>query len=159
MNFEALNLIALNGVKNRTFEYQQRMVMRWYSKTFSTPLHVVESLIPLEDIWLAFLEERYEGLEPEELELAIEHALLTPEERARRNDESTAEEIGAEQFAKMTEEAAKTPVAPALPLNVIPEPVQPPPPLPPLEPDIKFEFVDDSEMEALLATDTKPVTK
>jgi hypothetical protein len=48
-------------------EYALRRIFRWYSKTFYTALHVVETL-PLEDILRAWWEQKYEDMTPEEIE-------------------------------------------------------------------------------------------
>lgn len=76
----AIQAIALRGIVDPTPESQVRYVCRWYSKTFSTPLHVVYGEIPLEDIFLAFFEERYRELDEEDLNTEILKATLTPEE-------------------------------------------------------------------------------
>lgn len=152
---EAMNLIALKGAAHPDFASQVRYVIRWYSKTFSTPLHVVEEEIPMEDVWLAFFEEKYEDMEPEELERAIEEALKTPDERNAEDDAAAADQIAEKKFLAMTESAAKAPNPPPPIVPVAPEPT----PSPQLEPDIQFEFVDDDEMARLLETDTKPATK
>lgn len=72
---EAIQLIAFQLVWNsqkKKFheldgEYQLRRIFRWYSKAFSTPLHVVEEL-PLHDVIQSYWEEHYEGLNENELE-------------------------------------------------------------------------------------------
>jgi hypothetical protein len=76
-----LQVIALRDVLVGDSEYRLRFLCRWYSKTFSTPLRLV-SAIPLSEILTAFWEERYEKLEPHELE--EERQLLTETEDDRR---------------------------------------------------------------------------
>ncbi len=142
----ALGLVALQGIAAPDMAAQTRHVLRWYSKTFSTPLHVVQNLIPLEDVWMAYFEEKYEAMEPEELELAVQNALKPPEAVAQEIDQAQADKVADDAFAKMTEQAAATNPAPPL----IPEPPPTTPP-PVLQPDILFEFVDDKEMERLLS--------
>lgn len=156
--FDALNLLALSGAVKPTGESNLRYVMRWYSKTFHTPLHEVYHL-PVEDIWLAFFEERYHGMPREELQTYIDLALETPEERARRIDAEEAEIASERAFKEMTEKAA---AAKPVELKVMPRPadlLSQIPALPettlatpetPLEPDIEMTFVDPQEMEKLL---------
>lgn len=62
-----------------------RRVFRFYSRTFSTPLHEVERL-PLEDVLRAFYEEVFDQMDEEAREERIEWLLMTPEERAEDHD-------------------------------------------------------------------------
>ena len=146
--FDALNLLALNAAKNPDSESNHRFVMRWYSKTFHTPLHVVMSQIPVEDVWLAFFEERYQNMDPEQLDEFIAQALETPEERRERlseEEKDRAAKIADAEFVRKTEEmAAKKSEPPPLPETT------PPPPV--IEPDVDITFVEvpPEEMEALL---------
>jgi hypothetical protein len=79
----AVQADALWAVIDEDPEWEVRQVLRWYSRTFHTPLHEVEELPP-EDVFRAWFESRYEQMEHGEL---IDHARLvieTPEERAER---------------------------------------------------------------------------
>jgi hypothetical protein len=153
--FEALSLRALRGVVSPTAESNQRYVMRWYSKTFHTPLHEVANL-PIEDVWLAFYEERYSALEPQELKEEIALALETPEQKAEREAQEAQEAFSEAQFLKQTEEAAaKSKVTPA-PLGIPNLLDQVPAKLAETKPtdmpeDITMEFVEDpNEIAKLL---------
>jgi len=155
MNLTAIGLLALQSVAAPDMAAQTRHVLRWYSKTFSTPLHLVEQEIPLEDVWQAFFEEKYEALEPEELEQAVKDALTPPEERAEAEDRLKTEAVADDAFVKATEAAAAAPVPTQVPQildTALKDTVNPAPkPEPKLEPDILFEFVDDAEMQQLLS--------
>lgn len=157
MNLTAIGLLALQSVAAPDMAAQTRHVLRWYSKTFSTPLHVVEQIIPLEDVWQAFFEEKYEALEPEELEQAVKDALTPPEERAQAEDRLKSDLAADDAFAKATEAAAAAPAPTQVPqildaaLKDTVNGATLPKPEPKLEPDILFEFVDDAEMQRLLS--------
>lgn len=158
--FDSLNRIALARAFKPDAEANLRYVMRWYSKTFATPLHVVIEEIPVEDIWLAFFEERYAGMTRNELLEYVELALETPEERAARELAEENEEASERAFAEMSAKAAKTPIP--IPVNVSPAdlltqvPSLPETTLPavmePLQEGIEMTFVDASpeELDKLL---------
>ena len=81
----ALQLIALkNLLGEQSEEARWRQICRWYSKTFATPLHVVEDL-PRLDILQHYIEENYENLQDAELHLEADR-LLTPEEDLAKED-------------------------------------------------------------------------
>lgn len=161
--YEALRLIALGGAYKPDSESNVRYVMRWYSKTFHTPLHEVYEL-PLDDVWLAFYEERYQALEREDLEAEVAKTLESPEARAEREMADEAEKASSMEFAKMSEGMANvTKMANKIKDSIdsvdrapssIPETA---PPV--IEENIQMEFVDDAEMEKLMndgmATQTK----
>lgn len=154
--FDSLNRIALARAVKPDAESNLRFVLRWYSKTFSTPLHVVVDEIPVEDIWLAFFEERYAGMSRAELQEYVELALETPEERAARELAEEMEEASEKAFAAMA--AAQKPIP--IPVNHAPaDLLSQVPKLPEtslasmpdiLEPNIDMKFVDPEEMERLL---------
>lgn len=156
--FDALNLIALGRAVKPSGESNLSFVARWYSKTFHTPLHVVINDLPIEDIWLAFFEERYQGMPRGELQEYIDLALETPEERNARIAAEEAEEAGNRAFEEMSAKASQKPVVtapvtnPASLLSQVPGlPETKAEALPErLEPDIEMTFVDSSEMERLL---------
>lgn len=170
-NFEALNLIALKGAVKPDAQSNLRFILRWYSKTFHTPLHQVGTEVPIEDVWLAFYEERYHGMDRTELQEHIDLALETPEDRRLRLAAEEAEEASEENFKALTEKAANptkiTPFKnPAELLSQVPNLPETKPgeapdiPVPPMiEPDITMEFIDSEDMEKLLsggnATETK----
>lgn len=96
-------------VKGDESEYLLRHIFRWYSKEFSTPLHVVETL-PLEDVIRAYWEVEYEGMAPEEREIEI-HRLVEDEEKLRqRKREEDADDVDAYEFGKEAQaDATKVP--------------------------------------------------
>jgi hypothetical protein len=162
--FESLNLIALEGAVKPDGLSTMRYVMRWYSKTFHTPLHVVVNQVPMEDVWLAFYEEKYQGLSREELQEFIDLAMETPEEREARLIREAQDEISEASFMKMTEEAAKKQaekkaetVDPASLLSQVPVMNKPLPqaslPDIPVEPDIEIEFINPTSMDQMLEGD------
>lgn len=59
---KAVRILALREVarEESTPEYSLRRVLRWYSRTFHTPLHVVYRL-PVHDILVAYYEETFQG--------------------------------------------------------------------------------------------------
>ena len=59
----AIQIIALKEVLSdkQSQDFQLRSIFRWYSKTFHTPLHIVEEL-PEFDILQAYFEDQYEQL-------------------------------------------------------------------------------------------------
>lgn len=96
---EAVQLAAFNLVaKTRRREpiedpdYIYRKIFRWYSKTFNTPLDKVYDL-PVHDIITAYWEERYEGLDDNELEDERLELIKTDADRERDELIKNAEEI------------------------------------------------------------------
>jgi hypothetical protein len=82
--WEALQLSALRDVwfdRNSKAgldpEYRFRKIFRWYSETFSTPLHLVDTL-PLEDVVRAWCENEYEEMTDEELERTVKELAISP---------------------------------------------------------------------------------
>lgn len=89
--------------------YTYRKIFRWYSRTFSTPLHQVEEL-PLEDVLRAWYEETLEDLDEKDLDEKVREAALSPEERQRRErveDAYAAEEYDAVREAEAENAAAE----------------------------------------------------
>lgn len=56
IEYTLAQLQALHDIANKTDDYFCRKVLRWYSKTFHTPLHQTESLP-----WLPILQHYYEA--------------------------------------------------------------------------------------------------
>lgn len=77
--FTAIRLRALKAVVQPDQEYFYRRIMRWYSKTFFTPLAQVEDL-PVEDVLQAYYEEEFANMSPEDLEKTRDEMLVTPEQ-------------------------------------------------------------------------------
>jgi hypothetical protein len=85
--YRSLRILALAEVvrDDASSQYSLRRVMRWYSKAFHTPLHVVEEL-PLHDVLMHYYESHYEELnEAEGARIALHDELIelsmTDEER------------------------------------------------------------------------------
>lgn len=164
-NISALQLVALRDVIKGSGDYNIRYIIRWYSKTFHTPLHVVEDL-PIDDILQAFFEVRYEEMPDEMRHQEIVKLLETEEQKAaRRKAEDEADAEGAE-FAAQAEkqivakEAKKVQVeqkkadsfqkaADSIP-DLVPVTTERPPPDIKIHPDIKMTFVEDNEFEDIL---------
>lgn len=59
----AIRVIALRDVVDGTDPaYQIRSQLRWYARTFHTPLHVVERDVPLDVVQRTYYEEIYETM-------------------------------------------------------------------------------------------------
>lgn len=103
---KALQIRALGNVilDDDDHEYRLRFVFRWYSKTFSTPLHKVEEL-PLVDVLTAYFEEKYEGMGEEELETERARLVETDEERRARELEEANQLAEADEYAREAEAA------------------------------------------------------
>lgn len=100
--------LAMAAVLERDRDYQLRYIFRWYSKTFSTPLHQVEEL-PLQDVLQAWYETQYDALvaddaREEDLQNEMVELTETDEEAAARQMTESREQDEAEQFAKEIEE-------------------------------------------------------
>ncbi len=91
--YSAIRINALEAVlSGDSQEYIFRHILRWYSKNFYTPLHVVET-IPLEDVLTAYYESKYEEMKDIELDMEKSSLLETDEEKAmrlRKEDEDKA---------------------------------------------------------------------
>ncbi len=60
--------------------YFFRKIFRWYSKEFSTPLHLVEEL-PVQDIMQAWYEQTFEDLEDQVLDELVKKSAITEEQQ------------------------------------------------------------------------------
>lgn len=103
---EEVRILALHGVLTDTDDYRYRYVQRWYSKTFHTPLRLVQD-IPISEILLHFWECKYEGMDTEDLE--EERVLVTeaPEVRKARIHREQEEKLANETFIRELEELSK----------------------------------------------------
>lgn len=159
----ALRLVALRNVlipDKADEDYGIRRIMRWYSKTFHTPLHVVEDL-PLDDILLAYWEEHYEELSDAELYQHKEDLFTTEEQRRQARKKVDLADADADDFARMvaeeeqqkaekkTEQKAQSlpqkPVEQRIPEATLPSDFE-------LPPDMHFEFgsieeISEEELE------------
>jgi hypothetical protein len=153
----ALQVLALREVidENESPEYRIRKILRWYSKTFVTPLHIAEEL-PLEDILQHYYECNFEEMSEAERVDAVKQFCMTPEQRLAVKN---AAEVKEEEFFKELEaEAAAQAAAPKKPKVVLPQkPLQAPSdaliPPPDSNGEISMQFVDLKELEALAESD------
>lgn len=97
-----LRAIALRNVIVGGDEgYLLRKIFRTYSKNFSTPLHVVESL-PLYDVLLNFFENLFEEMEKKDLENERLDVIETDEEILARQKQEDREDAELFEIAKET---------------------------------------------------------
>lgn len=85
--FESLQAQALLAVLEPDHDAWMRHICRFYSKTFHVPLPQVVEL-PVEDLVLAYFEDRFEEMDDDGRQEVLERLLETPEER-KRHDTST----------------------------------------------------------------------
>ena len=98
--YRAIKLIALRDVlKERTPESMWRKICRFYSKTFHTPLHLVETL-PKLDVAQAYFEEAYDNMEEKdlqnELHELLEEGTTLEKSLAKSQDEASMDALEAE---------------------------------------------------------------
>lgn len=104
---EAIQVEAAHGVINNTDEYFIRNMCRWYSQTFSTPLHIVYTL-PLIEIALHYFECEFKDMTEQEQQDHIANLLLTQEERkAARNEKEDQRQKEMLQEKKFLEKAKR----------------------------------------------------
>lgn len=87
----AIRLRALRAVMSPDRDYLIRTILRWYSKTFFTPLREVEDL-PLEDVLRAYYEEQYAAMSDDERDRVRIDLLTTDEQRYTQIVAEEAEE-------------------------------------------------------------------
>lgn len=118
--FEAIQVAALWEVANARRPkpktvgdsgYALRRIFREYSKLFHVPLTEVENL-PIEDVLRDYYEEKFESLGQEDLEAAVQDALVTPDELRERQMAEDEQEFYSVQdkldiIAEEVEHAAK----------------------------------------------------
>lgn len=164
MNYHtAIRLAAMAAVKKPDNDYDVRVIHRWYSKTFHTPLHLVSEL-DQDDVFQAYWESHYEEMEEERREEEIALLLETPEDLVEADRAWQATEVDSVRYRKLVaaQEAKKkaegktdekvpeklaglTRMAP--PRHKVPESTLPKPrvkPLPPVQEDsisMKFDGV------------------
>ena len=102
--YHALQCVAMQAVLNPDRDAWLRHVVRWYSKTFHTPIADVEQL-PMDEVLLAYYESSFEEMEDDEREEHVHKLLETDEQRAARERlEAKAEEAGDELFDKLNKQ-------------------------------------------------------
>ena len=89
-----------------------RKICRWYSKSFHTPLHLVESL-PIDHILTNYYESTMEAIPYNDLyDIVIEDFLPEIQEENETNLQEFIEELEAEQAEQQQRKALKTQPAP-----------------------------------------------
>lgn len=83
--FESIQQQAMLAVVSPDDDAWLRHALRYYSKTFATPLHLVEQL-PIEDVLRAFFEDVFEQMDEEAREERIEWLLMSDAERRDHKD-------------------------------------------------------------------------
>jgi hypothetical protein len=83
--YSFLQLKAIDSIFNPTDSYQQRRICRWYSKEFSTPLHIVLAM-PFTQVLTHYYEDTFSQMDRNDLiDMTIEDHL--PEIEAEYDDE------------------------------------------------------------------------
>ena len=105
----AIQIIALKEVLSdkQSQDFQLRSIFRWYSKTFHTPLHIVEEL-PEFDILQAYFEDQYEQLNQSDqgqthIQKLIEDLSKTEEEVLLEEKRKDEDDVWAFQEQKLNE--------------------------------------------------------
>lgn len=87
--WESLQQVAMQAAVAPDDDAWLRRIFRQYSKSFSTPLHLVSEL-PIEDVLLAVFEDMFENMDEEDRDERIAWLLKTPEERLADKGPATA---------------------------------------------------------------------
>ncbi|MDE1868157.1 MAG: hypothetical protein KGI08_10675 [Thaumarchaeota archaeon] len=101
--FEALEINAMKSVINPDEEAKIRQILRWYSKTFHTPLHECYDL-PFDEILTHYYEEIFTDMEDVERNAKLERLSMTEEEWELYLKNKQSEE---DEFIKAAEEEAE----------------------------------------------------
>lgn len=106
---KAIRLCAFGAVKDKAPDYVLRLIFRWYSKTFHTPLEEVDDL-PVEHVLTHYFEERYEAMDEAELDQEDESLRETHDERLARErqevDKKVAADADDDEFYRQVQERA-----------------------------------------------------
>lgn len=172
--YEAIKAKALHSVLKPDTEYYIRRIIRWYSKTFHTPIQAVQE-IPVEYILREYFEERYENMEEEDRDIELEEITETEEQRKERLAQEDAEKNSEHQLMEMARQTNKArKIAnknlPKTPITKLPEQISKlsetikdvaerikeemktdPQEMPP---DIDMKFESDSDFEKMLNSDS-----
>src|SRR6202158_5323756 len=120
-----VRILALQEVREKTATYRLRCVYRWYSKTFSTPLHLVPTL-PFTEVLEAYFEDQFENLDEEELEKERLLIIETESQRLKRIAEEEAVVTSEADFLKFAEAEAKRLEGTKIPMQAAVRPIQHP---------------------------------
>lgn len=101
-NVRAIKLVALKDVMcEPSTDAQWYKLIRWYSKTFATPLHEVDDL-PRLDILRAYFSEHYENMDEGELHQELQD-LLKPEDKLQNSLNKAKDESDVDDLVKAAE--------------------------------------------------------
>lgn len=164
---EALRIIALKNVVNGDAEYHTRFLFRWYSRTFSTPLHEVQNL-DIWDILTAYFEEKFEDMSQEEREEQIAALTEDEDEREARLTAEARDRLESDQLIELSKKQNAAKLAASLPklgmenLQQGVQPIQTVAELGQIPENVQLTFIPEDEFERLLEggfanqTKTKP---
>jgi hypothetical protein len=138
---EGIRVNAMHSVLHGGSDYSMRHVMRWYSKTFHTPLNVVETL-PVDHILTHYYEETYENMEEPSRNEERERLYLGSEQYEKKQSEADAAE---EAFLREAEEEAARSATKKTMADV--KPVDPKPPPVELPEEISIKYADTVELD------------
>ena len=146
---DAIRFRALYNVLHPDYHYSIRYIIRWYSRTFSTPIAQVMEL-PLDEVLLHYYECHYEEMDETQVQFEIDHLLESEEIRASKIREEEAREVEDVQFQRQVEgEEASAQEEKNVKANSEPQP-----PLPrldaPIPPDMSVKFLDPNLFEEAL---------
>ena len=161
----AIRAQALLAVLKPDQDYEVRRILRWYSKTFFTPLPVVEEM-PFDDVLRDYFECHFEEMEEDALEQIRLDLIETDEDRNKRLRAIDEEKADADEYARIVRQeeevrertkASKKAAAPATLPTPKPQPMLsrsttkeselPSVPASALPPDISMSFMSDAEFE------------
>ncbi len=159
--YKSLQILAAQAVKKGTPDYFERYMLRWFSKTFHTPLYLVKEM-ELEEVLQAFYEEHYAALDDEKLSQELRELLETAEERSARIKAEEDEELMVQKMVeqadkqnKKLEQVVQPDSKPAFPNQMaVPKDTE----LPELsqnlkdliKPDVEMKFVDENDLNRLI---------
>jgi len=146
--FKALRLQALRAVTDPDHDYHIRRIHRWYSKTFSTPLHEV-LLLDEEDVLTAYYEDLYENMEEPELKEEKAELLMTEKELRSRERSKDAERAEIFEYARIAAEQERKKEAKKL-ADVKKDEPKVFKNLPKIEPDMEIKFMSAEDFETEL---------
>ena len=169
-SLKATRLLAYRAVTKRDPEYVFRHILRWYSRTFSTPLHEVEDL-PIDEVMRHFFVVRFEDMDESELEEEELDLRLTDAEKKTKAEKEKTDSVADDDFYALMQakaNATSPAVKPATADGAIPTTEPLPLGLPAnfqkladtaeaaekmIPPDIKMTFVSDKEIEDMESWD------
>jgi len=149
-----LNAFASVTIDGHDPEYFYRHILRWYSKAFTTPLEEVYDL-PIDFVLQHFFECRYEDMSDEKRDAERLKLLETPQAVKLKKLQHDADEVDEYEFLQAsTDEERKKHEEIARKDRKVLEAKETPKAEATQQAEISMKFIDDSELEELLGTDT-----